>query len=123
MATTATTVVKRFDSPDEVRPFMAHGRAEVLDMNGQDVGCGSFEPGWRWSADVKPIAGTDLCQVAHLGYCLSGRMTIHMQDGSDMQIRAGDVFAIAPGHDAEVVGDETCVLLDFGEFGEYAKRH
>jgi len=123
MATTATTVVKRFDAPDERRPFVGHGRADVVDMNGQIVGCGVFEPGWRWSQDVKPIAGTDLCQVSHLGYCLSGRMTIEMEDGSEIAIRAGDVFAIAPGHDAEVIGDEPCTLLDFGEFGDYAKRH
>ena len=123
MATTATTVVKRFEAPDETRPFAAHGRADVLDLNGHVVGRGEFEPGWCWSADVKPIAGTDSCQVSHLGYCVAGRMTIHMDDGADMDIGPGDAFAIAPGHDAEVVGDETCVLLDFGEFGDYAKRH
>lgn len=123
MATTATTVVKRFDTPDETRPFAAHGRADVLDMNGHAVGCGRFEPGWRWSQDVKPIAGTDLCEISHLGVCKSGRMTVHMEDGTDIDIGPGDVFAIAPGHDAETIGDEACVLLDFGEFGEYAKRH
>lgn len=123
MATTATTVVKRFDAADETRPFVGHGRADVVDMHGQIVGCGVFEPGWRWSQDVKPIAGTDLCQVSHLGYCLSGQMTIHMEDGTDVGIHAGDVFAIAPGHDAEVIGGEACVLLDFGEIAEYAKRH
>lgn len=123
MTTTATTVVKRFDAPDETRPFVAHGRADVLDMAGQIVGCGHFEPGWSWSKDVKPIAGTDSCQVSHLGVCLSGRMTIHMDDGTDIRIGPGDVFAIAPGHDADVVGDKACVLLDFGEYGDYAKRH
>lgn len=123
MATTATTVVKRFDSPDERRPFVAHGGADVLDMNGQMVGCGRFEPGWRWSRDVKPIAHTDSCEVSHLGFCKSGRMTVHMDDGADITIGPGDIFAIAPGHDAEVIGDEPCVMLDFGEFGEYAKRH
>jgi hypothetical protein len=123
VATTATIVVKRFDTPDETRPFAAHGRADALEMAGRVVGCGQFEPGWRWSADVKPIAGTDSCQTAHLGYCMSGRMRVHMDNGSDASIEPGDVFAIPPGHDAEVVGDETCVMLDFGEFGDYAKRH
>ena len=123
MATTATTVVKRFDVPDETRPFMAHGRADVLDLNGHTVGCATFEPGWRWSDDVKPIAGTDSCQVSHLGYCLSGQMRVRMDSGAEILIHAGDVFAIAPGHDAEVIGDDNCVMFDFGEFGDYAKRH
>lgn len=123
MATTATTVVKRFDVPDETRPFMAHGKADVVDMNGRIVGCATFEPGWRWSDDVRPIAGTDSCQMSHLGYCLSGQMRVRMDDGRELTVHAGDVFAIAPGHDAEVIGDERCVMLDFGEIGDYAKRH
>lgn len=123
MATATQVIVKRFEQPDEVRPFEGHGHADVLDMAGQMVGCGTFEPGWMWSKDVKPIAGTDSCQVSHLGYCLSGRMRVHMDDGATMDIGPGDVVAIPPGHDAEVVGDEACRFLDFGEFGDYAKRH
>jgi hypothetical protein len=123
MATTATVVVKRFDTPDEVRPFEGHGRADALEMPGQVVGRGEFEPGWRWSNDVKPIAGTDSCQVSHLGYCVSGRMHVTLDNGAEADIGPGDVFAIPPGHDAETVGDEACVLLDFGQFGDYAKRH
>ena len=71
---------------------------------------------------MKPIAGTDSCEVSHLGYVLSGRMTVEMDDGSTADVGPGDVFAIPPGHDAEVVGDEPCEMVDFGEFGEYAKR-
>jgi hypothetical protein len=123
MATTATTVVKRFDHPDEVRPFAAHGHADALDIGGRIVGRGQFEPGWRWSQDVKPIARTDSCQVSHLGYCMSGRMRVTMDSGSQTEIGPGDVFAIPPGHDAEVLGDEPCMMLDYGEFGEYAKPH
>ena len=123
MATATALVVKRFDQPDEVRPFEAHGHADVLDMSGHTVGCGTFEPGWSWSADVKPIAGTDSCQVSHLLYYLSGRMRIRMDDGQTMELGPGDVVAVPPGHDAEVIGDEPCVCLDFGEFGDYAKRH
>jgi cupin domain len=78
--------------------------------------------GWRWSENVKPIAGTDSCQVSHLGYCISGRMRVTMNDGSEHEVGPGMAFAIAPGHDAAVVGDEACVTIDFGEFGEYAKR-
>ncbi len=122
MATATTCVVKRFDRPDETRPFENHGGVNVLDMAGHTVGRGEFEPGWRWSQDVQPIAGTDSCQTSHLGYCVSGRMRIHMDDGSSSDIGPGDTFAIPPGHDAEVLGDETCVLLDFGEIRDYARR-
>jgi hypothetical protein len=115
-------VVKRFDEPDEVRPFEAHGRADVLQIGGRGVGRGTFEPGWRWSNDVKPIAGTASCEVSHLGYVQSGRMRVHMDDGTTHDLGPGDVCAIPPGHDAEVLGDEPCVMLDFGEIDEYAKR-
>ena len=114
--------VKNFDSPDEVREFEGNGRADVLQVGGQTIGRGTFEPGWRWSANVKPIAGTDSCEVSHLGYVMSGRMKIFMDDGSEDECGPGDVIAIPPGHDAETVGDEACVVLDFGEFGDYAKR-
>ena len=118
----ANTEIKSFDSPDETRPFEGNGQAEVVRVAGQTVGKGTFEPGWRWSENVKPIAGTDSCQVSHLGYVLSGRMRVQMDDGSDGEVGPGDVFAIPPGHDAEVIGDEPCVMVDFGEFGAYAKR-
>ena len=114
--------IKSFDSPDETRPFEGKGQAEVVHLAGQTIGRGTFEPGWRWSENVKPIAGTDSCQVSHLGYMLSGRMKVYMKDGSEFEARAGDVVAIPPGHDAEVVGDEPCTMVDFGEFGDYAKR-
>ena|SRR5215210_7682126 len=122
MPSTATVAVKRFDSPDEVRPFVGHGHVDVVEVGGRPVGRGEFEPGWRWSQDVKPIAGTDSCQVSHLGYVESGRMRIYMDDGSRQDLGPGDVVAIPPGHDAETLGDEPCVVLDFGEITEYAKR-
>ena len=113
---------KSLDAPDETRPFEGKGKADVLQIGGQTVGRGVFEPGWKWSENVKPIAGTDSCQVSHLGYCLSGRMRIYMDDGSEFEVGAGEVAAIPPGHDAEIVGDEACVFVDFGEFGAYAQR-
>jgi hypothetical protein len=114
--------VKTFESPDETRPFEGKGRADVIELAGHPVARGVFEPGWKWSMNVKPIAKTDSCQVSHLGYCLSGRMKIHMDDGTEAEIGPGEAVAIPPGHDAEVVGDEACVFLDFGEISEYAKR-
>jgi uncharacterized cupin superfamily protein len=114
--------VKSFDSPDEVREFEGNGRAEVIQIGGQTVGRGTFEPGWKWSANIKPIAGTESCEVSHIGYVLSGRMRVFMDDGSEGECGPGDVVAIPPGHDAETVGDEACVVVDFGELADYAKR-
>jgi hypothetical protein len=118
----AQVEVKNFDSPDETRPFEGKGKADVVNLAGRTVGRGEFEPGWRWSSNVKPIAETDSCEVSHLGYCLQGRMKIYMDDGSEAEVGPGDAVAIPPGHDAEVVGEESCVIPDFGEFGDYAKR-
>ena len=113
--------VKNVDSPDEVRPFEGKGKVDAVQVAGQTVGRGTFEPGWKWSNNVKPIAGTDSCEVSHLGYVISGRMSVKMDDGSESEIGPGDVVAIPPGHDAEVVGDEACVMVDFGEISQYAK--
>ena len=114
--------VKSINAPDETRAFGGKGEGRVLDVAGHPVLYGTFEPGWRWSENIKPIAGTDSCQVSHLGYCMSGRMKVIMDDGTEGECGPGDIVAIPPGHDAEVVGDEPCVFIDFGEFGDYAKR-
>ncbi len=114
--------VKNFDAPDETRPFEGKGEVKAVQLAGHTVGLGTFEPGWKWSQNVAPIAGTDSCQVAHFGYVLSGAMKVYMDDGSQIEIKAGDVVAIPPGHDAEVPGPEACVMVDFGEIGDYAKR-
>jgi len=118
----AQVEVKTFDKPDETRMFEGKGMAEVVTVAGRPVARGHFEPGWRWSTNIKPIAKTDLCEIAHYGYVEQGRMRIHMRDGSEQEIARGEVVAIAPGHDAEVVGDETCVFLDFGDIHQYAQR-
>jgi hypothetical protein len=118
----ASVEVKNFESPDETRPFEGNGHADVVQLAGQAVARGVFEPGWRWSTNVKPIAGTDSCEVSHLGYCVSGRMKIYMDDGTEAEVGPGEAAAIPPRHDAEVVGDEPCIWVDFGEISEYAKR-
>jgi hypothetical protein len=112
---------KSFDSPDETRPFQAHGHAEVIEMNGKMVLRTVFEPGWHWKDDIGPIAGTDSCQTHHFGYCVSGQMKIVMDDGTEKLLGPGQLAEIQPGHDAEVVGDETCVFIDFGDVSKYAK--
>jgi mannose-6-phosphate isomerase-like protein (cupin superfamily) len=113
--------VKNFDSPDEVRPFEGKGKVDAVELGGQTVGRGTFEPGWKWSENVKPIAKTESCEVSHLLYVLSGQMRITMDDGSTAEVGPGDVAAVSPGHDAEIIGDEAGVIVDFGEISEYAK--
>jgi hypothetical protein len=113
--------IKKMDTPDETRQFIDKGHADVVDLDGTSVLKGTFEPGWKWSNDVKPIAGTDSCQVAHVGYVLSGRMTVRMDDGSEHEYQPGEAFNMPPGHDAWTVGDEACVLIDFGGLKGYAQ--
>jgi quercetin dioxygenase-like cupin family protein len=114
--------VKSVSSPEETRPFQdGKGEVDVVNVHGQPVLYGTFEPGWRWSEHVKPIAGTDSCQANHILYCISGRMHVAMNDGSEAEIGPGDVVAIPPGHDAWVVGDEPCVSVDWGGSANYAK--
>jgi quercetin dioxygenase-like cupin family protein len=116
-------VRKSFDSPEETRPFEdGKGKIDLVDLGGGAVGRGVFEPGWKWSDHVKPIAKTDSCQAAHVGYCVSGRMVVVMDDGEQQEFGPGDVMIAPPGHDAWVVGDEACVLVDWQGFADYAKR-
>jgi hypothetical protein len=113
---------KSLDSPDEVREFAGHGRVELVNLPSGPVGKGIFEPGWRWSQDVKPLAGTDSCQVPHVGYVISGRMKVVMDDGTEGEVGPGEVAHIDPGHDAWTVGEEPCVLVDFGGLEGYAVK-
>jgi mannose-6-phosphate isomerase-like protein (cupin superfamily) len=112
---------KRFEAPDEVRQFQANGQVELVHLANGPIGKGTFEPGWKWSNDVKPLAGTDSCQVEHIGYVVSGRMKVVMDDGEEVEVGPGDAFNMPPGHDAWTVGDEPCVLLDFGGLKGYAQ--
>lgn len=111
---------QNFDSPNETRPFAAHGHMDVITLGDFTLGKGTFEPGWRWSNDVKPIAGTESCQTRHRGVMVAGRMTVRMDDGSEVTFGPGDVMLIEPGHDAWVEGDEPVVSYDTG-VAAYAK--
>jgi quercetin dioxygenase-like cupin family protein len=120
---TMTGIISRnFDSADETRPFEdGKGKLALLTTDHGPVGRAVFEPGWQWSKHVKPIAGTDSCQAAHVGYVISGQMKIVMDDGESVDTGPGDFISVAPGHDAWVVGDEPCVVLDWAGFGDYAR--
>ena len=113
-------VNKSFDSPEETRNI-DKGKVEVLDLAGSQVMRATFQPGWKWSECVKPIAGTDSCQVSHLMYTLAGQMIVRMDDGLEIEVKAGDVTSIPSGHDAWIVGDAAYVGIDFQGGAQYAK--
>jgi ketosteroid isomerase-like protein len=108
----AEMFVSNLERDGESRSFAAHGGAMLCSAGAVTMMRGVFEPGWRWSQDVRPLAGSDSCQTRHMGYVISGRMHIVADDGSELDIGPGDVFDLPPGHDAEVLGDEPAVLLD-----------
>ena len=116
-------VTRSLDSPDETRLLEDDmGKIQLVHTDSGGVGRATFQPGWVWSKHVQPIAGTDSCQAAHLGYCISGRMHVVLDDGQETDVGPGDFTAIPAGHDAWVVGDEACVMIDWEGFTDYAKR-
>jgi quercetin dioxygenase-like cupin family protein len=113
-------VLKRFDQPDEVRTF-EKGRFELVRVGEMTIGRASYEPGWTWSEHVGKASGAKSCMVEHVGMVVSGRATAAMDDGRVIEMKAGDIFYIAPGHDSWVVGDEPYVSLHFMGAGDYAR--
>src|SRR3712207_4959819 len=114
---------KNLDSPDETRTF-ENGKTQVVKLGDFTASRLVLEPGWRWSENVKPIAGTDSCQVLHTGYHVSGRLHVRLDDGTEKEYGPGGAYVIPPGHDAWVVGDEPVVSVDMSSVTaeRYAKR-
>ena len=99
-----------------------NGRAEILnDRRSARSARLVFEPGWRWSNDVKPLAGTESCEAPHFQYHVSGRLAIRMDDGTEFVAGPGDITSLPSGHDAWVVGDEPVVVVDWFGASNYAK--
>ena len=107
-----TLQAKSLDAPDESHSF-PNGQVALVDVGGMIVGRGVMQPGWRWSKDVKPIAGTESCEIPHTGYVIGGRVHVRMDDGTEGEYGPGDVFVIPPGHDGWVVGDEPYVVVEW----------
>jgi class 3 adenylate cyclase len=103
---------KSFSTPDQIRRF-EHGRMELVQLDETAVGRFVFEPGWRWSIDIAPIVGTRSCQNRHVGFVIAGLLHVVMEDGTELQIRAGDAYEIPPGHDAWVEGAEAWDTVEF----------
>jgi mannose-6-phosphate isomerase-like protein (cupin superfamily) len=112
---------KSLNKPDETRSF-DKGMLEVVKLERGTIGRATFQPGWKWSQCVKPIAKTDSCQTHHFGYVVSGRMKVVMNDKSEVEYGPGDAMNIPPGHDAWILGDEPCVCIDVTGAEHYAER-
>ena len=111
-----------FDSPDEKRT-PDKTEVAVVHIGGATAARMAFEPGWKWSECVKPVAGTDSCQARHVGVVESGQLHVEHEDGTQSDLGPGDAYVIEPGHDAWVVGDERFVGYEFESRAaeEYAK--
>jgi ethanolamine utilization protein EutQ (cupin superfamily) len=112
---------RRFDNPDEHRSFPL-GSNDLVKVGEVTIGLAKFEPGWRWSESLRPIVGTESCQVEHLGYVLSGHLRTRMDDGTELEAEPGDVIYIPAGHDGWVVGDEPVLFLEIKGAEPYAKK-
>jgi hypothetical protein len=106
-------ILKRFETPDETRVF-EKGKFEIVKIGGMTIGRASYEPGWKWSEDVSPLAGTPLCEVEHVGLVISGRAMAAMRDSTEVELTPGSLFYIPPvAHDSWVIGVEPYVSLHF----------
>jgi len=116
-----TGIARSFAQPDDTTTF-PNGSEDVIELSGVPVGSATFQPGWRWSNDIRPITGTERCPIHHVGYALSGHLHVELADGGTLDLREGELFDIPPGHDAWVVGDAAVRLLDWGgKAKEYAR--
>ena len=113
--------VKSLNSPEEVRDF-DKGKVELVNVGGVMIGRAVLQPGWKWSESVKPLAGTKSCEAPHFQYHISGTMRVRMDDGTENEIKAGDVSLLGKGHDAWVVGEEPVVVVDFQGMAHYAEK-
>ncbi len=114
-------ILKRFERPDGVREF-GRGRFEIVRLGGMTVGRATYQPGWKWSEHVAPLAGTPFCEVEHVGLVVSGRAAVAMDGGEVAELTPGDLFYVpAAPHDSWVIGDEPYVSLHFLGADSYAK--
>ena len=120
MKKTKEMEVKSLNSPEETRSF-DKGKLDLVEIGGAMVGRAVFQPGWKWSESVKPIAKTKSCEAPHFQYHVSGTIRVRMDDGTERDLKPGDVSLLPSGHDAWVVGNEPVVVVDFQGMRDYAK--
>ena len=109
-----------FTSPDETRK-PAKTTVELVGLAGGQIGRYTFEPGWRWSECIKPVANTESCQTEHLGYVVQGTLHVRHEDGTEADLTQGSVYRVAPGHDAWNAGQEPVIFVEFQGAAGYAK--
>ncbi len=105
--------VKSLDRPDSTEDYGDFGHAEAVELGDSVVWRSTLLPGWSWDRVVKPMTGLDACPAYHREYVVSGAIRYHLLDGSAVDARPGDHLIIEPGHRAEVLGGEACVLVDW----------
>jgi hypothetical protein len=110
------------DLKDAERRDIGHVRLEVVRTGAARVKRMIYPPGFRWSIDMKPVTGTDLCMHAHVGFLARGRVHIEYPDGCIVEFKAPQVVTIEPGHDGWVVGKEPAVLIEFDFERETVRR-
>lgn len=111
---------KSADSPDETRT-PPNALVQQVTVGGHTLARMTFKPGWKWSEHIKPIAGTDRCQLSHVGYALQGAITVQTAEGEQHKIESGSFYSIAPGHDAWNDSSEDFVGLEIVSAAEYAR--
>ncbi|HEY0004237.1 MAG TPA: cupin domain-containing protein [Pyrinomonadaceae bacterium] len=114
-------ILKRFEDPDETRVF-EKGKFEIVIVGGLTIGRATYQPGWKWSEHVSPLAGTPLCEVEHVGLVVAGRAMVAMNDGTNIELTSGSLFYVPPvAHDSWVIGDEPYVSIHFLGAEHYSK--
>jgi len=113
--------IKNFEKPDEVREF-PKGKLELVKIGDALIARATFQPGWKWSTSVQPLAKTQSCEAPHFQYHVSGVLMVKMDDGTVIECKPGDVSLLPQGHDAWVVGNEPAVVVDFQGMIDYAKK-
>ena len=114
-------ILKRFEAPDEIRTLQK-GKFEIVQLGGMTIGRATYEPGWKWSEHVGPGVGASRCPVEHVGMVISGVAVVAFDDGSVVELHAGELFYVPPvPHDSWVVGNEPYVSIHFLGAEHYAK--
>ncbi len=101
---------KRLQAEPPIRIFLDGSKYWAVDLPSVRIGLGHFKPGWVWSEHAGAQTGSE--SQKHIGIIQSGMMALKSADGRKIEIGAGEAFEVKPGHDAWVVGEETCVALD-----------
>ena len=112
---------KNVSQPDEEVDYGEQGRSAKVSVGIPGFGLGSestvwlstLRPGWSWERNIKPNVPFKSCPLHHREYVVAGRIRYVMDDGTAVEASAGDHLLIDPGHQAEVFGSETCLLLDW----------